>query len=554
MKNKTLRLVLIIMIGSIGYNFYQYFDNNRLINKIKGAETLFNLSLTDSERDTLLEGVTDAISKYKALQEFNIPNDLPPALVFSPIPLSYKPMFEDKTSDFDISKNVQSPSSNEQLCFYTVAELSYLIKNRKITSEELTRVYIDRIKRFDKELFCLVTLLEDRALEQARAMDREIKEGKYRGPLHGIPYGVKDLLALKGYPFTFGSAIYKDQIPSLTSPVIEKLDNAGAVLIAKLSLGELAWGDVWFGGTTRNPWNTETGSSGSSAGSSSATAAGLVAFAIGSETWGSIVSPSTVCGVTGLRPTFGRVSRTGAMALSWSMDKIGPICRTAQDCAIVIDAISGLDGLDNSLEDAPIIINLKRDYRKLRVGFTPDYFKENYPMKSNDSIALYTLKEMGVELIPVKLPEHLPIDALSIILDAESAAAFGDLTISNKDDQMVRQSKWAWPNFFRKARFIPAVEYIQANRVRTQLIAEFSKLFDEVDVIVTPSFGGNQLLMTNLTGHPALALPTGFSNDMMPTSITILGNWFKEDDILLLARAYQENTKWYKQMPKGFVP
>jgi len=379
-----------------------------------------------------------------------------------------------------------------------------------------------------------------------------LKSGKYRGPLHGIPYGVKDLLALEGVPFTYGSEIYKDQIAEITSPVIEKLNEAGAVLLAKLSLGELAWGDVWYGGKTRNPWNTESGSSGSSAGSASAVAAGLVPFAIGSETWGSIVSPSTVCGVTGLRPTFGRVSRTGAMALSWTMDKIGPIGRTAQDCAIVINAISGPDGIDNTLADVPLNINLARDPKKLRVGYVKSYFDTDYQMKGNDSLALETLKSIGIELIPVSLPDKLPVSAISFILWTEAAAAFSYLTLTNKDDLMVRQVKMAWPNFFRAARFVPAVEYIQANRIRTLLIEEFSKLFNEVDVIVTPSFVGDQLLMTNLTGHPALVLPTGFSDQGLPTSFTIIGNWFREDDILLLGKAYQDKTQFFRQTPKGF--
>ncbi len=543
-----------VLAVSVGVNIYQHRSSKSITTKIKNAESLFNLRFTDAERDSLMDDVMGYTEKYKAIHSFNIPNDLPPALVFSPFPAGYNPNFESNKTDFDIPNRVSLPENRESLCFYNVAELSHLIKSQQISSLELTQLFLDRIKKYDPELFCVITLLEDRAIEQAKAMDAELKLGKYRGPLHGIPYGVKDLLALKDFPFTFGSAIYKDQIASVTSPVIEKLDAAGAVLVAKLTLGELAWGDVWFGGTTRNPWNTERGSSGSSAGSASATAAGLVPFAIGSETWGSIVSPSTVCGVTGLRPTFGRVSRTGAMALSWSMDKIGPICRTAQDCAIVINTISGIDGIDPTLVGMPLNINLKADYKKLRVGFTNDYFSTNYPFKTNDSLVLATLKDLGVELIPIQLPEHLPMSALSIILDVESAAAFSDLTLTNMDDMMVRQGKVAWPNFFRKARFVPAVEYIQANRIRTKLIDEFEKIFREVDVIVAPSFGGNQLLMTNLTGHPALSVPTGFSNANLPTSITFIGNWFREDNLLVLGKAYQDRTQWYRQTPRGFTP
>lgn len=552
MKRNAIIFLIGLLLASIVANIYFFIDKSRLSTRVKAAESLFNLNFTKAERDTLLEGVADAIEKYKAIHTFDIPNHLAPAFLFSPVPLGYNPKNLSTTTDFALPKEVNLPDNMEDISFYSVAELSVLIKNRKLSSLELTKLYLDRLKRYDPILHCVITLLEDRAIEQAKRMDEELAKGIYRGPLHGIPYGVKDLLALEGYPFTWGSAIYKDQIADLTSPVIIKLDEAGAVLVAKLSLGELAWGDVWFKDKTRNPWNTEMGSSGSSAGSASATAAGLVAFSIGSETWGSIVSPSTVCGVTGLRPTFGRVSRTGAMTLSWTMDKIGPICRTAQDCAIVLNAINGKDGIDPTLVDMPFKIDLKRDIKTLKVGYVEDYFAEDYWMKSKDSIVLKTLRDMGIELIPVKLPEHLPVSALSIILDAEAAAAFSELTLTNKDDLMVRQIKWAWPNFFRKARFIPAVEYIQANRIRTRLIDEFTKIFEEVDVIISPSFGGNQLLMTNLTGHPAISIPTGFSEQGLPTSITFIGNWYKEDDIILLAKAYQEQTKWYKFTPKGF--
>lgn len=553
MKPKTtIILLVIIVLASFSLNVYQLVSKHQLKTKIKGAESLYNLKFTESERDSLFDGVVESIGKYEEIHKFDLSNDIPPSFVFSPVPLSYKPKNTDPFSNFGIPKEVAIPENLEDLAFYTVAELSVLMKNRSISSYNLTQMYINRLKKYDPTLHCVITLLEERALAHAKLMDEELDKGIYRGPLHGIPYGVKDLLALEGYPFTWGSAIYKDQIATITSPVIEKLEDAGAVLVAKLSLGELAWGDVWYGEKTRNPWNTEMGSSGSSAGSASATAAGLVPFAIGSETWGSIVSPSTVCGVTGLRPTFGRVSRTGAMALSWTMDKIGPLCRTAQDCAIVLNTINGLDGIDPALAGIPFNIDLNKDVKKIKVGYVADYFAEKYGMKTNDSIVLKTLSEMGIELTPVKLPENLPVSALSIILDAEAAAAFSELTLTNKDDFMVRQGVWAWPNFFRKARFIPAVEYIQANRIRTRLISEFAKLFDEVDVIISPSFGGNQLLMTNLTGHPALSVPTGFSEEGLPTSITIIGNWFKEDDIILLGNAYQNKTEWFRMIPEGF--
>ncbi len=553
-KSKTLIILLgILLIGSLALNvILSKKTESGLTQNVMAAEQLFNLEFSAAERDSLLDEVTNAIENYKAINEVEIPNSVPPAFIFSPVPLAYKPNFSDNHTDYVPPRNVKLPLNSEDLCFYTVAELSELIRTRQVTSLELTQMYLGRLKRFDSKLFCVVTLLEDRAIEHAKAMDKELQAGKYRGPLHGIPYGAKDLLALEGVPLTFGSAIYKEQIPTITSPVIEKLHEAGAILLAKLSLGELAWGDVWHGGKTRNPWNPETGSSGSSAGSASAVAAGLVPFAIGSETWGSIVSPSTVCGVTGLRPTFGRVSRTGAMALSWTMDKIGPIARTAQDCAIVLGSISGLDGIDPTLADVPLNLNLARDPRKLRVGYTKDYFGQEYSMKTNDSLALQTLKSLGIELIPVTISEKYPVSAISFILTTEAAAAFSDLTLTGKDDLMVRQAKRAWPNTFRAARLIPAVEYLQANRIRSLIIEEFSGIFNQVDVMVTPSFVGDQLLMTNLTGHPALSVPTGFSEDGMPTSITIVGNWFREDNVLLLGKAFQEKTNFFRKKPKGF--
>ena len=551
-KKVALTVLAILIILSVALNLYQYLNSKSVTTNLKGAEKLFALNFTNSERDLLKDDVTEAIEKYTLIHKFDIQNDLGLSLVFAPVPTSYSPKFESNTSNFDLPTSVNLPENKEDLCFYTIAELSYLIKNRAITSKELTELYLTRIKKYDSELFSVITLLEERALEQAQKMDEEIANGKYRGPLHGIPYGAKDLLALKDYPFTYGSPIYKDQIASTTASVIQKLDEAGAILVAKLSLGEFAWGDVWFGGKTRNPWNTERGSSGSSAGSASATSAGLVAFAIGSETWGSIVSPSTECGVAGLRPTFGRVSRTGAMTLSWSMDKIGPICRTAQDCAIVINSISGTDNMEKVLVDVPLNTNLTEEISRLRVGFAEDYFKQDYPFKTNDSLALIAFEELGIDLIPVKLPEHLPMSALSIILDVEAAAAFSHLTLSNLDDQMVRQVKDAWPNFFRKARYIPAVEYIQANRIRTVLINEFSRLFEEVDIIISPSFADNQLLMTNLTGHPAISIPTGFTDTKLPTSITLISNWYREDNILLLAKKYQDKTLWFREKPEGF--
>ena len=329
--------------------------------------------------------------------------------------------------------------------------------------------------------------------------------------MHGIPYGAKDLLAKKGYKTTWGAMPFKNQIIDQDATVIKKLNEAGAVLVAKLTMGALAWGDVWYGEKTRNPWDPEQGSSGSSAGSASATAAGLVPFAIGTETWGSIVSPSTRCGTTGLRPTFGRVSRAGAMALSWSMDKIGPICRSVEDCAIVFNAIYGPDGLDQSVQNYPFRYDSKTAINELRVGYIKSAFEQEYDNKVQDLASLDKLRDLGIELVPLELPK-LPISAMSFILRAEAAAAFDELTRSNKDDELVRQISNAWPNVFRLSRFIPAVEYIQANRLRYLVIQEMKKITDQVDIYVTPSFEGDNLLLTNLTGHPCVVLPNGFND------------------------------------------
>lgn len=383
-------------------------------------------------------------------------------------------------------------------------------------------------------------------------MDYEIQAGKYRGLLHGIPFGVKDLLSTKDYKTTWGSVPFKDQMINEDATVISKLEDAGAVLCAKFSMGELAWGDVWFGGKTRTPWDTSKGSSGSSAGSASAVSAGLIPFSIGTETYGSIISPSTVCGVTGLRPTYGRVSRTGAMALSWSMDKIGPICRTAEDLAIVFSAIIGADNKDQTIYNVPFIYNPDIDLKKLRIGYLKNDFDKQYDFHKNDSIAISVLLKLGVELIPIKLPEF-PVNDLAIILSAEAAAAFDELTRSNKDDLMVRQIKNAWPNSFRASRFIPAVEYINANRIRYLLIQEMNELFRNIDLYIAPSWEGDNLLLTNLTGHPAVVIPTGFMDDNTPASITFIGNLFDEGKIVALAKAFQDATDFHKKHPPLFI-
>ncbi|MGD9898310.1 MAG: amidase [Calditrichaceae bacterium] len=518
------------------------------IHKIQSAEELIGLSFSDVKRDSMLDALNEQSGNFGNIHKVELNNDVPPAILFNPIPRDMKMDIKEKYFRLTDYSGTKAPESSDELAFYSIGQLAEMIRTKKITSLELTQMYLDRLKKYDPKLECVITLTEDLALEQARRADSEIASGKYRGPLHGIPYGAKDLLAVKGYKTTWGATPYKDQIIDENAAVIQKLDAAGAVLVAKLTMGALAWGEYWYGGMTRNPWDITQGSSGSSAGSAAATSAGLVPFAIGTETWGSIISPSTVCGVTGLRPTYGRVSRSGAMALSWSMDKIGPICRDAEDCAIVLNAINGPDGKDQTVYDLPFNYDATYDIRKLRVGYIEDDFKKDYDFKTNDSLALGVFRNMGIELIPIKLPE-LPVADLGIILSAEAGAAFDELTRSGKDDLLVRQVKNAWPNVFRASRFIPAVEYINANRIRYQLIQEMNDLMKTVDIYLAPSWEGDNLLLTNLTGHPAIVMPNGFSEDGTPTSITITGNLFREGELISAAKAYQSATDYHLKHP-----
>jgi Asp-tRNA(Asn)/Glu-tRNA(Gln) amidotransferase A subunit family amidase len=516
---------------------------------IASTEKIIGLHFTPKERRLMKGNLEENAADYAKLHQVPLANSVPPAIQFSPIIPGLRFEKEQGSFSYREDSSVQRPDNLEDLAFYPVTALAALMRTRKVTSTELTRMYLGRLKKYGPGLECVITLTEELALAQAKRADEEIAAGRYRGPLHGIPWGAKDLLATKGIKTTWGAMPYKDQMIDTNATVVDRLEQAGAVLVAKLTMGALAWGDVWFGGRTRNPWDYERGSSGSSAGSASATAAGLVGFAIGTETWGSIVSPSTQCGVTGLRPTYGRVSRSGAMALSWSMDKIGAIGRSAEDCALVFEAISGPDGKDLTVVDLPFNWDPASDLRSIRVGYLKKAFEEDYPTKKNDEASLEVLKKLGVELIPFDLPEDLPVDALGFILNAEAAAAFDELTRTHKDDLMVRQGKNAWPNVFRQARFIPAVEYIQANRVRTLLMEEMALRLKDLDVYVAPSFGGNNLLLTNLTGHPAVVVPNGFNEKGLPTSISFIGNLFEEAKALRLAQAFEEATPFHLKHP-----
>jgi Asp-tRNA(Asn)/Glu-tRNA(Gln) amidotransferase A subunit family amidase len=545
-------IVLVLVTGSVGFAAGTATKKPVITAaEISSAEKLFGLQFTPAERDSMINDVADNLKSYETLREVTIPNDVPPAIRFDPIPAGMEYGTRKQNLRLSSARHASVPKNFDELAFYSVRDLGELIRTRKIKSTDLTRMYIRRLKKYGPKLECVITLTEDLAMKQAKRADAEIAAGRYRGPLHGIPYGAKDLLAVRGYPTTWGATPYKDQMIDEDAVVIQKLDEAGAVLVAKLTMGALAWGDVWFGGKTRNPWNLEEGSSGSSAGSAAATSAGLVAFAIGTETWGSIVSPSTRCGVTGLRPTYGRVSRTGAMALSWSMDKIGPICRTAEDCAIVFNSIVGPDGIDQTLVDLPFNYDPKIDLRRLRVGYVPAMFEEDHRGKAADAATLQTLRQLGVNLITITLPD-MPVNSLAFILGAEAAAAFDDLTRSGRDDLLVRQVKDAWPNVFRSSRLIPAVEYIQANRARYMLIQQMQQVMSGVDLYVAPSFGGDNLLLTNLTGHPCVVLPNGFDENGDPLSITFVGRLYDEATVLALANAYQEATGFDDSHPPLF--
>jgi Asp-tRNA(Asn)/Glu-tRNA(Gln) amidotransferase A subunit family amidase len=518
---------------------------------IENSEKIIGLEFSDAERDSMVDNLNEQLQSYINIRNYLLKNSIPPSLDFNPIPVKFHFPDEQLQLRYSSYAGIRLPADINDLAFFSIGELAELIRTKQITSVKLTEFYLERLKKYDPVLHCVISLTEERGLRQARLMDQELESGKYRGLLHGIPFGIKDLLATSDYKTTWGAAPFKDQMIKEDASVLTKLEEAGGVLVAKLTMGALAWGDVWFGGMTRNPWDTSSGSSGSSAGSASAVSAGLVPFAIGTETWGSIISPSTVCGNTGLRPTYGRVSRTGAMALSWSMDKIGPICRTSEDLAIVFDAIQGTDGFDQTLYSVPFNYTPEIDYSGIRIGYLKSDFDKDYPFKKNDSLTLARLQELGAVLIPVELPV-LPVSDLSIILSAEAAAVFDELTRSNQDDMLVRQVKNAWPNSFRSARFIPAVEYINANRVRFILIQQMQKIMDDIDIYAAPSWEGDNLLLTNLTGHPCVVVPNGFSDEGTPTSISFTGRLFDEGRLIAFAKKYQDSEKFHLIHPEMF--
>lgn len=523
---------------------------------IQSAAKLLDLRFTQKEVDTMYGGVKENLAGYQLMHKQSLNNNVPMSLWQSPLLPGMKFTEKQEKINWNIPENISLPQNKNDLAFYNILQLASLIKNKKICSVALTAFFIERLKKYGDTLHCVISLTEDIAMQQAREADAEIAKGKYRGPLHGIPYGLKDLFAVKGTKTTWGAAPYKNQVIEEDAFVYTQLKKAGAVLVAKFTMGALAMGDYWFGGRTRNPWNTQTGSSGSSAGSTAATVAGLVPFAIGTETWGSIVSPSSICGATGLRPTFGSVSRSGAMTLSWSLDKVGPICRSAEDAAVVFNYIHGTDGLDMSAVNRPFNYRPATDIKKLKVAYAKNYFDKITDTTRNEWKVLAAYKKLGVELVPVNFPDSgvYYFNIMDIVISAECAAAFDEFTRNNIDDEMTQQGKNDWPNSFRVSRLMSAVEYINANRHRYLLMKKVNELMNGIDVLICPGRGsGNQVAITNLTGHPAVCMPTGFDKKSeLPTSITLIGKLYGEATILSAAKALQDATPWENVHPPKF--
>jgi Asp-tRNA(Asn)/Glu-tRNA(Gln) amidotransferase A subunit family amidase len=556
---------------------------------IASAEQISGIHLTDDERAEITRGLQQTRNAIEQLHQVPLDMSVFPAIIFDPVPPGEQLPPKTRTAAVRSRVPVMArPQSLDELAFAPVTQLSELVRTRKVKPSELTEMYLSRLKRFDPQLHCVITFTEDRAREQAKAADTEIARGKYRGPLHGIPWGAKDLLAVKGYPTTWGAGLYKDQRFDYDATVVRRLDDAGAILLAKLTLGALAQGDRWYAERTRNPWNIETGSSGSSAGPASATAAGLVGFSIGSETNGSITSPSRTCGLSGFRPTFGRVPRTGAMALSWTMDKLGPICRSAEDCALVFETIQGPDGIDYSVKSYPFNWNASMKPSQLRIAYIKAHFEgtrqDGTPFRNDEALNfLNVLESLGAKLTAVEEPTPTWGYLAQLTLNAECGAAFEPDTLNGKIAELEPYS--TWPNTFRAAQFLPAVDYVNAQRARTKLCRDWWDLFEKHDVILTPR---ENTSVTNITGTPSIVVPTGFAippqntgpaagrggfaplthNDSLraealrppspsktplPTWIYVMGPIYQDEKILSVAHAFQGATDFHLKRPPGFA-
>lgn len=520
---------------------------------VRAAQKLIGIDFSDTDIDTMYNYLISNLKGIDSLRRYSPDRELSPAVQFNPFPAGFKKPLAYHEYAFHPDKNVHRPISDDSLAFYTVTQLSQLVKSGQISCRRLAEIYIRRLKQYDPVLHCVISLTTDRALSQADVLDRELAEGKNRGPLHGIPYGLKDLAAVKDYPTTWGSEPYREQKIDYNATVVEKLDSAGAILIAKLSSGALARGDVWFDGQTRNPWDTTQGASGSSAGSASATSAGLVGFSIGTETLGSIISPSSRCGVTGFRPSYGSVSRFGFMTLSWSMDKVGPICRSAEDCAIVFNAIRGSDVKDPMSMDMAFNVDPFIPWSDYRLGYKSiDRKRDTSELWKVYSRTLGEIQSMGLITDSIQLPKDYPFEAFDIILRAESGAFFDELVRSGDVDKMVQQHQDSRANSLRQSRFIPAPEYLQANRHRRALIEEMNTLFEKVDILLIPAYADNISMITNLTGHPAISLPVGIDSKGRPLSLCLIGKLYDDGPMIRLAMDFQKITGYDEMHPPIF--
>jgi len=546
-------LVLVVAVFSI-----QCAGSKKISRRdVRIAQKFVGLEFPRREIDTMLNYLNGNRKGYDSMRKIKLAYSTTPALYFDPRPDNFQINIRQGEADWKLPDRVLLPNTNEEIAFLSVAELSLLVKSRKVTSTQLTKIYLDRLKKFKDTLSAVVTITEELALKQAALADEEIANGKYRGVLHGIPYGIKDLFAVPGYKTTWGAEPYQNQIIDEKANVAKMLEAAGAVLVAKLTSGALARGDVWFGGKTKNPWDLKQGASGSSAGSASAVSAGLVAFAIGTETLGSIIAPSSRCGVTGLRPTFGSVSRQGCMTLSWSMDKAGPICRSAQDCALVFEVIKGKNEneKDRSVIDYPYSFHPPKDLKGFKIGYFKKLFnkKDTTKVRVNDSLSLQVFKNLGAELHEVKMPDSIPYDAFDIIIRSEAGAFFDELVRDHKERMLSEQDESSRANSLRQSRFISAVEYLQANRHRKILIEKFNAMLKGYDFIISPVDGKDVSLATNLTGHPAICMPNGFDAKGRPTSILLIGNLYDEAPLLEATYLFQQATEFEEKHPLLFT-
>lgn len=517
--------------------------------QVKQAGKLIDVSFTDKEAAMMIDDLMSNLADYKKMHQLPLNNKV--AMSMSQRLQADK--IPQKPIKWTYNPTEKLPNYKNDLAFYSIHQLGSLLRNKSITSTALTQFFIERIKKWGDTLQCVISVPEKIAYAQAQKADENFKKGIDKGPLQGIPYGLKDLFAVKGTKTTWGAQPYKDQVIEEDAYVYTRLQEAGAVLVAKFTLGALAMGDYWFGGRTKNPWNLKKGSSGSSAGSASATVAGLVPFAIGTETHGSIISPSHTCGATGLRPTFGSVSRSGAMTLSWSLDKIGPICRSAADAATVFSFIHGTDQKDASAVEAAFNYQPKAAAKKLKVAYAKNLF-DKLDASAIEWEVLKKLKEAGIQLQAMNFPDSTvyPYDMIGTVIGSEAAAAFDEFTRTDLDEQMTRQNKFDWPNYFRQARLIPAVEYINTQRHRSILMEKTNQAMKPFDIVIVPSFGGKQLAITNLTGHPALCLPIGLNKEGLPNSITFLSNLFDEESLLTFGTYFQSITPFDEMHPDLF--